>query len=400
MTDGSDSVLTKAELAILDQPILDLGVGYPEISLPDWLHHLWHDAPLSELISLLKQRVPGVVDLPFQSLPSPVALEREFVAEALRVLGISETAAGRAYATSSGSTALWCAISASVPIGGHVLAQTPIFDVIRGFLAERDALVTYVSLDWDTGRFDLSTLIDGPPVDAIVLVSPDNPSGAVLDQDSIDAFLEARGVTTETAVILDQSFLLLAERELRIRALGTTLLEGHPNWIVVWDTGKTFDLDDEKLGLIVASQALRPTVKAKLDLLQCTLPRRTLIQLTLILERARATGYLDWLWGLRTQNATLLKDFAVSHGLAVLENGAGAFLLLGRWEDVDALCAEARRLGLGLLGTGSFLSPSRVGDSRDEFIRVPLIRDPEMIAASLQILDELITRQPPKPPSS
>lgn len=100
----------------------------------------------------------------------------------------------------------------------------------------------------DKGRY-LSAL-DG--TDCLCIVSPDNPSGAMLSKEDMMEILTAskdKGVR----LIVDESFIDFAERDIRYTLLDNDILKGHPNLIVVKSIGKSFGVAGLRLGVIACS---------------------------------------------------------------------------------------------------------------------------------------------------
>lgn len=392
MTTGGSN-LTKSERDVLAQGLDDLAVGYPEIPLPPWQHALWYECSLQDIANAYGKLLPHVTTRAFESLPSPYQLELEFLTAALRVLRLAPESAGNAVATTSGSLALALAIEAAVPRRAEVLTQEPVFDVVRALLRDREARCQTIGVDWKAARFLRPIEVHQTvPADAVVLVSPDNPSGAVVDEAVLSDLREHGVIGPATVIVIDHAFQLVASANQRFSGRAIDLLTGTGSpWIMVWDTGKTFDLDDEKLGVVVTSDAtLADRVRAASSRYQCTLPRRTLMQLTLMLDRAEQERYLDWLWDLREANAAQLRQLAERCPATDVTIGpAGAFGLIncgGR--DVAGIISEAAQRGLGLVSTRSFCADSR--DPRSDLLRIPLLRGTDMMASALDRLARIL----------
>lgn len=391
------SGLTDRERSVLAGDLVDLAVGYPELALPAWQHELWYEMTLQDLAAVFRTEFPHIDAPAFESLPSSYVLEREFVAAARRVLGLPHATNTFAFPTGSGSLALAYAIEAAVPRGAHAATQLPGFDVIRLLLAERGAAVSHIPMDWVACHFAPNALVaDAPrgPAAAIVLVSPDNPTGAILDEALFLTLQEAQLIGPGTVIVVDQAFSLIAPQELRGSATTADLLEslGNP-WILVWDTGKTFDLDDEKLGLVLTNdEQLARGLEAIILRYQCTLPRRTLMMLTLLLRRSGPACYLDWLWELRESNVLQLsKELAPIDRCTLTVGPTGGFALVeSRRHAAGELVDMAANKRLGLVSTASFVEDP--ADPRGGLLRVPLLRRPEMMRHSAQILGELIRK--------
>lgn len=381
--------LTARERFVLESKLLDLALGYPELPNPEWLDAIWYEKTLGEILAIFCRTEPEIRATIFESMPSSAVLESAYLRGALGLLGFdSAVLSESAFATLSGSISLAAAIRAAIPKNGRVLVQAPVFDVIPALVADRTQNITWLPVNWSTGQWAVDRVRCEEPVDAVLLVSPDNPSGAVLDQSTLNAICGLKCINERTVFLVDHCFVLLAPEPL---PLLPTLLSRSQPWIVVWDTGKTFDLDDEKLGAIFCSSELRAAIRHELDVFQCTLPRRTLMQLFLVLARVPGTGYLKWLWELRSRNLSLVREFCAARRLPVISGPAGAFALIGDMPiDSSLLLKRAASRGLGLASTESFHPVNDTSQSIPPMLRIPLLRDPRMMASALTIVADCL----------
>ena len=386
--DGLESELTARERDVSRLELLDFAVGYPELPVPDWLAQIWYESPLSELLARFLRRHPDVNATHYQRLPSSLALEHCFVRAALEFLNLPSTLAGNSFVTFSGSIALERALAIAVKPNGLARLPTPIFDVIPGFLRQRGVELDWWELhpgapEWTAATMGLNAH------DATVVVSPDNPSGEVIPE-AILRKLADEAFASHSVLVADQSFALLSSSGSPAPLLAG-VAERAQSWIMVWDTGKTFDLDDEKIGIIVVSDDLRSRAMDAIGLVQCALPRRLTMQMTLILEEAGRAGYIEWLASVRRESERLLRQFADDVGATVDVPHWGGFAtvdLLGL--DVNIVVSEAQRIGLGLLTTMPFSRRTPLEGQVRPQLRLPLMRRAAMVRDSLDRLATVV----------
>jgi hypothetical protein len=163
------------------------------------------------------------------------------------------------------------------------------------------------------------------------------------------------------------------------------------SWIAIWDTGKTFDLDDEKFGLLIAANGIRRQLGEALDLVQCALPRRLMLLMTLILSEAVEHDYVGWITSVRMQVAEILEDLNTLSDVRVNVPDFGGFAIIDVGERaVDDIVSNAARTGLGLITTEPFSAYSPFPVARPA-LRVPLIRDPAMVRESVAICKAVLS---------
>jgi aspartate/methionine/tyrosine aminotransferase len=366
------SALTRFERQVSRLGLLDLAVGYPEIPAPGWLADLWYEKSLADLVNAFLRRYPAVSTPRFESLPSAVVLEEILIAATLRFLGLSEDLVENSFVTFSGSVALDRALTVAAAPSGVMRLPTPIFDVIPSFLRERG-----VVLDWWPLESGFGSAVPTHDTHATIVVSPDNPSGAV-------AGVEELRELTKFTFIADQSFALLSTRG-QSAPMVPGVVDRAGSWIAMWDTGKTFDLDDEKFGLLIAADGIRRQLGEALDLVQCALPRRLMLLMTLILSEAVERDYVGWLTSVRMQVAEILEDLNKLSDVRVTVPDFGGFAIIDVGErDVDDIVRNAAQSGLGLITTEPFSAYSPFPAARPG-LRIPLIRDPAMVRESVAI---------------
>jgi histidinol-phosphate/aromatic aminotransferase/cobyric acid decarboxylase-like protein len=108
----------------------------------------------------------------------------------------------------------------------------------------------------DSFSYTASDIIDyfaDKPIEALVLINPDNPSGNYIDRVGVFALIdwsEKRGIK----LLIDESFVDFA-REFPFTLLDNDTLVNHPNLIVVKSISKSYGVPGLRLGVLAASDS-------------------------------------------------------------------------------------------------------------------------------------------------
>ena len=98
-------------------------------------------------------------------------------------------------------------------------------------------------------------------VSLLSIISPDNPSGAMLTQSEVVAILE-EAKKYNTKVLIDESFVDFADKENKYTLLNNELMEKYPNLLVVKSIGKSYGVAGLRLGILAsADRALLKQIK-------------------------------------------------------------------------------------------------------------------------------------------
>lgn len=102
-------------------------------------------------------------------------------------------------------------------------------------------------------RFDMDALRQAAKdCDNLVIINPDNPSGAFLQKEEILELLDICK-KNNTRCVIDESFIDFAEPELRYTLLNDELLENYPQLIVIKSISKSYGVPGLRLGLIATA---------------------------------------------------------------------------------------------------------------------------------------------------
>ena len=102
-------------------------------------------------------------------------------------------------------------------------------------------------------RFDLDELLSAAAeCDNVILINPDNPSGAFLRREEVLALAEACEAHG-TRLVVDESFVDFAEPELRFTLLDNEILERFPHLLVMKSISKSYGVPGLRLGVCAGS---------------------------------------------------------------------------------------------------------------------------------------------------
>lgn len=89
-------------------------------------------------------------------------------------------------------------------------------------------------------------------VNLLCIVSPDNPSGAMLSEEDLIDLCEC-AKKTNTNILIDESFVDFASRDKKFTLLKNEILQKYPNLIVVKSIGKSYGVAGLRLGVMATS---------------------------------------------------------------------------------------------------------------------------------------------------
>lgn len=385
------SQLTGHGLAIARTAEIDLGLGYPQLALPAWLREL-----LATGVDLdLAYSIPSK-----RSAAAHPALDAELLQSACRCLGIDEGHAANGFVTFSGSVALDRVLVSQLGAGGSVVTTTPSVDMVTAMISEHAGVeVVYVPTAMGCFALDVGTLAASlrPDTRCIVLSSPDNPSGNVVTAAQLRA-LVAVAVEHEVTLVFDQCFAMVNPNGIDIPVLANFAVPGL-KWVMLWDTGKTFGLNHEKLGFVFCSADLQASVRERLNVLQADVSRRQKLLFLAILDAAGVNGWFDHLSEIVASNLELVRRVSLDLPVVASTPDAGSLLLL----DVTPIAEEVTgsafadmllaQKGVGVITACDFFHPLSPSGSlqadHDHFVRVALARQPDVVATAMERVAEL-----------
>ncbi len=111
-------------------------------------------------------------------------------------------------------------------------------------------------------QYDLEQLLEeADRTDHLLLINPDNPSGAFLSREDVLCLLEkceSKGVS----LILDESFIDFAQKDVRYTLIDEAILREYPHLIVLKSIGKSYGIPGLRLGVMATGdQELQKIVR-------------------------------------------------------------------------------------------------------------------------------------------
>jgi len=200
---------------------------------------------------------------------------------------------------------------------------------------------------------------------AIVLVTPNNPTGAVYPPSLIASFADL-AQRHNIALIIDETY-----RDFITSGPPHSLFTPTPTWnwrtnfIHLFSFSKSYCIPGHRLGLLCASPALIPYINAALDSLQICAPRPPQIALASLLPSLRP--FVNEVAGAVAHRHTLFKELLPKRWSISSQGGYYALVkhpFVGK--DASEVCKRlAEQRGVVCL-PASFFGPKRASDSEPE----------------------------------
>ncbi|MGW5971135.1 pyridoxal phosphate-dependent aminotransferase [Streptomyces sp. NPDC055186] len=291
------------------------------------------------------------------------------------------------YLTYSASVALDVIAKYLRSVQGPIGMLTPTFDSVPALFARSGLDLVPVPEDRILPNCDTGFL-DSLGLGALVVVAPNNPTGAILSPDQAFVLLEW-AARHDVLLVLDASFRMfdpgmkldLVEMANDIGADATT----------VDDTGKTIPLHDTKVGVLTATRALARDLGSICTDVLLNVSELNIRMLAALLEDDGPHGEAARARAVATANQRHLeKRFSLTLDLPDEHafQRSVAWLHLGRHR--DAVLDACRARSVKVLPGDRFYWDRDLGDTDNpgsQWIRVPLLRDKDSFNRGLDALD-------------
>lgn len=138
-------------------------------------------------------------------------------------------------------------------VGGKVGIVRPTFEEYPNRLPD-ERVITFVS-EKDMFRYDADDMIayfSGHPVETILLINPDNPSGNFIPMDGVHKlaeWCESRGIR----LVLDESFVDFSVGYAANSFLSNAILEKYPRMVVIKSISKSYGVPGLRLGILCSA---------------------------------------------------------------------------------------------------------------------------------------------------
>jgi aspartate/methionine/tyrosine aminotransferase len=292
--------------------------------------------------------------------------------------------------TYSGSVALERALSALIPTDRSTLLVDPGFDIIDSFVRRVTPFPPcYLYLDPFTSHEEtvkrLIKKIDRT-IGAVVLVSPNNPSGLTLSQAELDQVGEACAAV-DAVLIIDHCFILIDPDDCH-PGIAFDLSE-KCRWAAIWDSSKTIELLGERFGIVSGSFSELTAIRQVLAEIQLELPMSSLVVMARAIDDLRSGAYLSELKKFIKSNYVQLSKVCSSVDVKINCPDAGSFALVAIDKQRFGTSEEAARWllskkNVGVLPASLFyMSPN---SAQSDFIRISLARPPEIFSVMCEAI--------------
>jgi len=375
---------------------LDLGSGYPVFPLSEALVNLVIEGSRialqaserfskTERLLQLQESVGNLLHIPVSlrgkirpTFSGAVALERVFVA-------IEEIA------RSSGNQGL------------TAIVTEPSIDLSRLLLSERSDIkivaVPRIESFEETLVDRLITTLEfearlSPHRKLLVLLdSPSNPLGLVLDKNSLDGLSTACGCVGAT-LIVDHCFLLAGVQSPKMLPNLFRIDGSVCDWIGVWDTGKTIDMGGDKLGFVIPGNLrMSSAVDKSLSVIQSGPSKRAIEIFSRLLRAPALIDYLNEAGRICRVNLNQLQA-GIPSTMYVPSPRAGTFGCVhvpNFTEGSDALRSAWMNAGVSVISGRTFFDSFQEGTP---FLRVSLLRDPVFFKSAIDLSRRWSDRPP------
>jgi methionine transaminase len=237
------NIFTRMSQLATQHGAVNLGQGFPDFPTPPALCEA-----LARHVAAGRNQYAPMTGVP--QLRQQIALKTE------RMYGRGVDPETEVTVTSGATEALFAAVAATVGAGDEVIVLDPCYDVYEPAVQLQGARAVHVPLalpsfgvDWERVKAALS-----PRTRLIVINSPHNPSGAVLERSDLDALAEVLR-DTDVAVLSDEVYehIIFDGREHQSVLRHPELAERS---FVVFSFGKTYHCTGWKIGYCVAPPEL------------------------------------------------------------------------------------------------------------------------------------------------
>ena len=331
--------------------VFDFSLGNPSVPAPqivtDKLQELIASTPAEKLHA-------------YTSAPGDPAV-RQAIAEYIAKTHGFPAQAGKIYMTVGAAASLTISLTALVEEDDEVIAIAPFFPEYRVFAEKTGAKFVVVNSREGTFQIDPQALEQAinPHTKAVIVNSPNNPTGVVLTQQSIDGLC---AVLEDKSRLYGHPIYLICDEPYRELVYGDTKVPYIPcyykNTIVCYSFSKSLSLPGERIGYILVSQEAEGA-----DMVYDA-----------VCGAGRALGYVcapsifqqlvkDCLGktadiSIYDDNRKLLYQALTGYGFeAVYPDGAFYLFLRSPEPDATAFCEKAKEFDLLLVPADSFGCP-------------------------------------------
>ncbi|MBR6510207.1 MAG: pyridoxal phosphate-dependent aminotransferase [Clostridia bacterium] len=356
--------------------VFDFSLGNPSIPAPDVVNEVMTD--------LIKNK-PSVALHGYTSAQGDAGV-RKAIADNINERFQADAKPELIYMTCGAAASLTITLNALLNTGDEVVLLAPFFPEYRVFVKKAGGVVKTVKCREEDFQIDFSALekVINEKTKAIIINSPNNPSGAVLNRETITLLAEllnkkANEFGTDIYVLADEPYRELVYNDLEVPYIPNF----YDNTVVCYSYSKSLSLPGERIGYIYVSS------KAKnygdLYAAVCGAGRAlgfvcapSLLQYT-VKEVLGKTADIS----VYEKNRNLLYNALTSYGYtAVRPDGAFYLFIKSPEADANAFCEKAKKYELLLVPGDDF--------GFEGYVRISYCVSTEMIEKALPEFEKLI----------
>jgi aspartate aminotransferase len=334
--------------------VYDFSIGNPNVPAPQIV---------TDTLQALIQQTPAESLHAYTAAPGDFSV-RQAVAQYVQNTFGYDAKAEYVYMTAGASSSLTISLNAIAEPGDEVIVFTPYFPEYRVFIEKTGAKFVAVNSAEKTFQIDVEALTAAinAHTKAVIVNSPSNPTGVVLNRESIEALAD---ILTKKSEEYGHPIYLIADEPYRELVYGDTEVPYIPlfyrNTIVCYSFSKSLSLPGERIGYILVStdaddaDAVFDAVCGAGRALGYICAPSLLQQLikTCLGQTADISVY--------DENRTLLYNALTEYGYeAVYPDGAFYLFVRSPEPDANAFCEKARAYDLLLVPADSFGCPGYV----------------------------------------
>ncbi len=331
-----------------EENVYDFSLGNPSIPAP---------SVVGETMQRLLSETDPILLHGYTSAPGDLGV-RGTIAEHIQARFGFEATAANIYMTCGAAASLTISLRALCSEGDEVLLLAPYFPEYQVFVRNAGAVPVVVPpcVDTLTVDFDALSAAITPKTRAIIVNSPNNPSGVVLDEACITRLA---ALLTERSTAIGRPIAILADEPYRELVYGDLQVPYIPNYydhtLVCYSYSKSLSLPGERIGYIMVS----PRMEGAGDVFAavCGAGRSlgyvcapSLLQLTVGACDGTPPDLTAY-----DKNRTLLYDSLTEMGYeAVRPDGAFYLFVKSLEEDAYTFCEKAKAFELLLVPSDDF----------------------------------------------
>ncbi len=327
--------------------VYDFSLGNPSIPAP---------AALTDVLKDLIENTDPVALHGYTSAPGAPAVRAEIANSITRRFGL-EAVAENIYMTCGAAASLTISLKALVNEGDEVIALAPFFPEYRVFVEATGATLVVAP-----PRADMCPDMDAlkacitPKTKAIIINSPNNPTGAVVGEQDIKAIA---ALLEEKQKEYGTDIYIIADEPYRELVYGDTVVPYIPcyydNTLVCYSYSKSLSLPGERIGYIFVSSKVKDSKDVFAAV--CGAGRALGFVCAPSMMQYAIAKCMDAKADIAAyeQNRNLLYNALVEYGYEVIEPQGAFYLFMKSPEaDANAFCEKAKKYELLLVPGDSF----------------------------------------------